>query len=451
MVQVRGSSLFNSRHSFLLSLRWSRLNTGTMSDPTSKPPSIPSWQQQSGSGKADADQPASSPSPSSDAPASTRQDLLDQASRFLEDESIRDSPTDRKISFLESKGLNPDEIQQLLGVSRNEEASSSTTSATTEQGQETPQTSSDRSDVTPSSPVTGDSTSSPISQPRSSTATSVNPSSAPRDVPPIITYPEFLAQPNKPPPLVTMRSLLYTLYGAAGLGASIYGASEYLVKPMLANLTTARHDLATSAQENLQKLNEKLEKNVSVIPAHLTARKPKSDEDADESAEDSDSVTSDPTELFHRDIGTQTSDVAPSSLPSKENLEPLADAPITAVNNHMSRIESIQSQLKEVNDVEKDSSSLDDSLRTRLTELHHYLDGLIYAAPSYTAAGPAYGLYSAGSTNGSDGSASGLRKAEDEAIAGFKAEIRGVKGALLSARNFPASRGPRLGGLASSR
>ena len=39
------------------------------------------------------------------------------------------------------------------------------------------------------------------------------------------------------------------------------------------------------------------------------------------------------------------------------------------------------------------------------------------------------------------------RKAEDDAIAGFKAEIRGVKGALLSARNFPSSgRTPRMYG-----
>lgn len=293
--------------------------------------------------------------------------------------------------------------------------------------------------MTPSSPVTAPYTASTMSQPRSSTTTTTS-----RDVAPIITYPEFLAQANKPPPLVTMRSIFYTIYGAAGLGATIYGASEFLVKPMLANLTVARHELAITAQENLQKLNEKLEQNVSVIPAHLTAR----NSDGDEPTEDTDSVTSDPTELFHRDIGTQTSpDVTPPSVSSsKDSLEPALAAPVAAVNNHMSRIESIQAQLKEAGDVEKDSSSLDDSLRTRLADLHHYLDGLVYSAPTYTAAGSAYGLYNAGRTGGSDGSATGLRKAEDEAITGFKAEIRGVKGALLSARNFPAGRGGRLAG-----
>lgn len=289
-----------------------------------------------------------------------------------------------------------------------------------------------------------------MSQPRSTPATSTTSSPAARDVPPIITYPEFLFQPAKPPPLVTMSRVLYTIYGAAGLGASIYGASEYLVKPMLANLTSARLDLASTAKENLQKLNEKLEQNVSVIPAHLTARKNKGIEEGDEDSSDTDSIISDPTELFHRDIGTQTTpDVSTTSRSSssKDPAETAADAPTVAVNKHLTRLESIQSSLKEINEFEKDSGTLDDSMRTRLTDLHHYLDGLIYAAPSYNATTAAYGgLYSKNTSSGSDGSSSGVRKAEEDAIASFKAEIRGVKGALLSARNFPASRGGRLPG-----
>jgi hypothetical protein len=283
-----------------------------------------------------------------------------------------------------------------------------------------------------------------MSQPRATAVATIAPSAS-RDVPPIITYPEFLFQPAKPPPLVTMRSILYTIYGAAGLGATIYGASEYLVKPMIANLTSARHELASTAQENLTKLNEKLEENVSVIPAQLTARKTASNEEDEESNED-DSVTSDPTELFHRDIGTQTTpDVTPSPAPEANDETSPLQTPIEAVNNHVSRLDSIQSQLKEVGDIERDSSCLDDSARACITDLHHYLDGLIYSSPRYTATTPSYGLYSSNVSNGTDPSSTGVRKSEDDAIAGFKAEIRGVKGALLSARNFPASRGGRLG------
>lgn len=245
-----------------------------------------------------------------------------------------------------------------------------------------------------------------------------------------------------------MRSVLYTLYGAAGLGASIYGASEYLVKPMLANLTSARQELASTAQENLQRLNEKLEHNVSVIPAHLTARKNNADGDDEEFKDDSDSVTSDPTELFHRDIGTQTTpDVSPSPEAMAKDENPL-EAPVEAVNHHTSRLASIQSQLKEITDLDKNSGTVDDSMRSRLTDLHHYLDGLIYAAPTYTAAGGSYSLYGNTSSGGDSGS-TGVRKSEDTAIASFKAEIRGVKGALLSARNFPASRGGRLGAVSA--
>ncbi|KAJ5513212.1 hypothetical protein N7463_002764 [Penicillium fimorum] len=412
-----------------------------MPDETSKPTSIPSWQRPNKTAE-------ESPSPTSDdapatIPSTSRQALLDQASKFLEDESIRDAPTDRKVSFLESKGLSSDDIEQVLGISRNAEASSSSTTTEDKIQEETPSTSPTQSEATPSPPPI---TSSPPSNamPQSQPAAPA-PTSAPRDVPPIITYPEFLFESSKPPPLVTMRSLLYTLYGAAGLGASLYGASEYLVKPMLANLTSARHELANTAESNLQKLNEKLEKTVSVIPAELTARKvkPYSDEEDD----DASSITSDPTELFHRDVATQTipePTPAPSATGVVNSADSMVTSPSTAVNNHISRVESITSKLREIIDSEKDASTLDDSMRTRLTELHHYCDGLIYSGPTYSS-GSSYGVWNSNSSGSGDNS--GLRKAEDEAIAGFRTEIRGVKGALLSARNFPASRGGRLGGL----
>jgi Pex14 N-terminal domain len=81
-----------------------------MSD--SEPPrkdakSAPQWQQQS------------PPGPAAASSSASRTELLEQASRFLEDDGIRDAPTSRKVAFLESKGLANDEIQKLLGVSRN--------------------------------------------------------------------------------------------------------------------------------------------------------------------------------------------------------------------------------------------------------------------------------------------------------------------------------------------
>src|SRR4051794_29610795 len=48
-----------------------------------------------------------------------RTELLEQASKFLEADDIREAPTGRKVAFLESKGLTNVEIPKLLGVSRN--------------------------------------------------------------------------------------------------------------------------------------------------------------------------------------------------------------------------------------------------------------------------------------------------------------------------------------------
>ena len=41
--------------------------------------------------------------------------LLEQASRFLEDSTIRDAPREKKIAFLQSKGVATEEIEKLLG------------------------------------------------------------------------------------------------------------------------------------------------------------------------------------------------------------------------------------------------------------------------------------------------------------------------------------------------
>jgi hypothetical protein len=42
--------------------------------------------------------------------------LLEQATRFLEDPAIRDTPRERKVAFLESKGVDDKEIETLLGA-----------------------------------------------------------------------------------------------------------------------------------------------------------------------------------------------------------------------------------------------------------------------------------------------------------------------------------------------
>ncbi|PYH99577.1 hypothetical protein BO71DRAFT_394058 [Aspergillus ellipticus CBS 707.79] len=422
-----------------------------MADSKPKPPSIPSWQQANATSN---DTPSTSTSTSTSSPTSdepSRPALVEQAAKFLQDDSIRDAPTDRKVTFLQSKGLREDEINTLLGTSPTPE-----TSSTTEAEEEKTASPDTTPTSTDSTAPTNNTTQSPLQPTSSSPATTASapaptpaPTSAPcpkttRDIPPIITYPEFLTTPSKPPPLVTLRSVLYTIYGAAGLSAGLYGASEFLIKPMLANLTSARQELASTATTNLKKLNEKLEKTVSVIPPSL--QNPKST--TDPTSDDTDSVTSDPTELFHRDVATQTttSDFAPTTtIPTTQESDPTAK-----VKTHLTRLESITSQLRDFSATEKDSGALDNTMRTSLNELHHYLDGLIHGKAGFNPLA-GYGAYSTPGLDSGSGAATGVGKAEEDAIAGFRAEIRGVKGALLSARNFPAGRGGRVGGVASAR
>ena len=86
------------------------------SDETQKKAEAPSWQ-------AKASDETSKETPEPISPPQAREAVVEQAKRFLEEDEVRDASTEKKITFLESKGLRGDEIQQLLGVTRNTEAS----------------------------------------------------------------------------------------------------------------------------------------------------------------------------------------------------------------------------------------------------------------------------------------------------------------------------------------
>ena len=89
----------------------------TMGDSNSsgKKPGVPSWQLQSK--PTDTEEAQQAPE------SSSRQTMIEQAKKFLEEDEVRNASTDKKIAFLESKGLKSEEITELLGVTRNPEAS----------------------------------------------------------------------------------------------------------------------------------------------------------------------------------------------------------------------------------------------------------------------------------------------------------------------------------------
>merc|ERR1712230_251758 len=337
----------------------------TMSDSgPEKKAGIPAWQTKAASESAKTDETVPAQKEES------RETVIAQARKFLEEDEVRDASTDKKIAFLESKGLGNEEIQELLGIARNTEASS--TSETT--------------------------------------APAPSPSPAQTSPPPpqpAYSPPQYQSPPQ--PPIITYPRLLTTLYAFSGLTALLYGTHNYLVTPMIASLTEARLSFASTSKTNLDKLITQLEGLVSEVPASMRNKGIGEKDDESESDED-------PTEMFHRDIGIQTSPFI--SRPSS----PVDTSPLTG---HTARLQSLKSTLEGLVEDSTSEAGETSELESTMGILREYLDSLAFVQPSYS-----YGV-------GGYGSAGRSGKDEDDEIGKVKKEIRGVKGALLSARSFP--------------
>ena len=190
---------------------------------------------------------------------------------------------------------------------------------------------------------------------------------------------------------------------------------------MLDSLNGARHSFFETASTSLETLNQKLEGVVSTIPS--SDSKPKHGEIGQESdidADDLESDVSDPTEMFHRDTGTQTSLPVSrsSSSTSLTESDPSNTAPLSTqtedlktLNTHLSSVLSSNTSV-----VNQDETTL-----FAIRDLREYLLDITY-----------------GRENGSFRGDIKSSNADDE-ISQVKAEIRGVKGVLLSAKSFPGT------------
>lgn len=140
---------------------------------------------------------------------------------------------------------------------------------------------------------------------------------------------------------------------------------------------------------------------------------------------------SDPTELYHRDYGTQTT----PNLSRRPSLaETDAHPTVTA---HENRLKIIASHLNEIESNRTTNRASHDSLQTKVTDLTSYLNDMSYQNSYYSSMNGAYGanfgIYSA-----ADG--------KKDQIDVLKQDIRAVKGVFLSARNFPTGGGQRMSG-----
>jgi hypothetical protein len=225
---------------------------------------------------------------------------------------------------------------------------------------------------------------------------------------------------------MTVERFLNTLYAFGGLSTLVYGTSKFVVAPMVDSLTEARISLYDTANDNLSRLVKKLEETVSEIPPS-PARKT-----ADLHAHGDDDVSSeydDPTELFHRDIGVQTS-LPPSPKPFDPYTSLAAgreEAGETAITKQARRLEELNASVKDVSQGFVSQTEDYEDIKTVLGVFKDDLSELSY--PGYDFGG-ATSLYGYGGRNNEP----------DDEIKKAKENIRRVKGVLLSARSFPAGR-----------
>ncbi|CAF9924254.1 MAG: hypothetical protein GOMPHAMPRED_003568 [Gomphillus americanus] len=323
--------------------------------------------------RAESDQSSTTAISSTEDKPSSRASLLTSASKFLQHEDLRTASLERKTAFLQGKGLTKEEIDGLLAAP----------------------------EFMPSN-----------SEPAADTATT----SATTSPPPIITYPEFLLHAHRPKPLVTRTRIVNAVYATGIVSGALYLANRYLFEPMAVEMASARHELFETAQKGVVSLNERLEKNVSVLP--VTRRSGVEDGE--------DSVVSDPEELFHRDIGVQTS---PGFEATDGNMGNASAE--DAMGKQASKLQELKQHVKTLSETGKQALEEEEATRSVVGDLQAYLDELAYGGRKSTFSWE--NEYGSGSLGGRGNSG------KVDEIAKFKAEIRSVKGALLSARNFPAS------------
>ncbi|KAK4165006.1 peroxisomal membrane protein PEX14 [Cladorrhinum sp. PSN259] len=333
-------------------------------------------------------------------PEKSREEIFKQARVFLQDEGVKNSTPEERKEFLKSKGFSDGDIQELLKEVTQEALAAAEPASTP-----TP---------TPTTP-----TASPTFQ---DDPIDVSTALIKReDRPPIVTYPEFLTKPTRPPPLMTVNSFLNTVYAFSGLSTLVYGTSKFVFEPMVAQLTDARAELADTTKDDLGKLVSKLESTVSEIPVY------KSKENLHllhgDDNEDAASHYDDPAELFHRDVGVQTSPSDFSGRSSPANLRPES-----ATDYQARRLTSLVSSLKEVRDgLNGQSESLAD-VKTVLNVFKDDLETMSSAhAMDFSGGFSLYGMP--------------IRNDPDDEIKKARDNIRRVKGVLLSARTFPTGQG----------
>ena len=175
---------------------------------------------------------------------------------------------------------------------------------------------------------------------------------------------------------------------------------------MIESLNEARHSLFDTANANLKTLVEKLEQVVSTIPPSINLSKSLLRDN-----DDDDDSNSEPTELFQRSAATQT---GPILSPSASSIGPEKGTSESLMQKQQVRLEVLHASLSDV--LHDHKYRLDTSVSKQYVDnLQDYLSDMAFGTTFTSADIPVGG----------------------DPVSRMKAEIRSVKGVLLSARNFP--------------
>ncbi|KAF3025678.1 hypothetical protein E8E14_013894 [Neopestalotiopsis sp. 37M] len=323
-------------------------------------------------------------------PESEPTPTLEQARKFLNDETVQNASKEKKSEFLRGKGFADGDIEKLLSEETAKEGSITTSNEGAQQGaietREAPV-------VPQSTPAISQAASAPLSEPA-----------------PIITYPEFLTHSPKPPPLLTPSRLLNAATVLTTAWTLAYGAARFIVAPMVDTLTESRSEYYDHVNTKLSTFVEKLEGVVSEVP-YKNGKLPKLDVDGDDN-----SSYGDPSEMFHRDVGTQTSPFIPDySSPEVGG---------KAVDQQARRLEQLTTSLKELSAMYTTQAENSSSLQLALQGIRDDVDKLGHNEGAYSS------LYG--------GSGFGISSSDpNDEIKKTKDAIRTVKGMFLSSRMFP--------------
>jgi hypothetical protein len=187
---------------------------------------------------------------------------------------------------------------------------------------------------------------------------------------------------------------------------------------MVDNLNEARSEYYDHVNKNLSQLVAKLEGAVSEVP--YKNGKPLKFQHHSRDIDDNESTISDPTELFHRDVGTQTSP-PPSLVGSTSNTSNSNENPVDVQARHLS---AISASLRELTLMHTQKAESNADLRSAIGEIREQADKFLYPPIQNFSV---YGGLGSGQSSG-----------PDDEFKNTKDAIRSVKGLFLSSRSFPA-------------